>query len=274
MSKFKRICVKIGIFDSGIGGLSILEEVLKNAKNLELYYLADAAFCPYGQKSTSEIQNRCDKIVRHFVKIGVELVIVACNSATTQAIEHLRNLYEIPFVGVEPFVTRSKKNERSLLIATKATCESSRLKHLLALKDKYKKIDVLPTPALAPAIEDIIFESSIKELKKAMVSDLQNVTSSDYDTVILGCTHYVFIREKIETYLGIKSISPCSFVAKRIFEIIDNKFYSNCEKLDPREVLFNYTRLTDTLLLEKMKKQDYNSISLNELIYNKINIKG
>lgn len=224
--EFKR--KKIGIFDSGIGGFSILIELLKVLPGHDYYYLSDVPNAPYGTKSGEFIANRCELLSSELISSGVDLILVACNTATAEGIDKLRAKFDIPFVGVEPFVKSvesmnlSDKNLRAAVITTEAMFESKRFKSLLRKFDPKNKIYAHACPNLASLIEEA-YSSGYKKLEQKIEAELAPLKNKSLTHLILGCTHYPLIAEKIESSLGLKCISPCLSVAKRVAFVLNSK---------------------------------------------------
>ena len=191
---------KIGIFDSGIGGLSTLNEIKNLLPNEEYVYYADSKNNPYGEKSDEELNNIVCEIVDYFISISVKMIVIACNTATTRCIEMLRNKYkDMIFIGTEPAVKVACDNnyKNTLVMATPLTVNSSRLTSII--NDNIKegeKITLLPCEGLANAIENND-ENVINDLLNNLLSKYKN---SSIDAVVLGCTHYPHIKDKIQSY--------------------------------------------------------------------------
>ncbi len=220
--------VKIGIFDSGIGGLSILREIAKLRLDIEMIYYADSLNNPYGQKDDSFVIGRCESIVQNLISKGAELIVVACNTATAIAIDHLRQKYPgLVFVGVEPYINvinqrPELKGRKGVVLATPLTGNSKRFKLLKQRLDQNDILDVFTPINLARLIEDNFFNKGHEfevDVKKELAS-----LRTDYDYLILGCTHYPLIKDQLETFLSGEMISPCPMVASRVKSLLLGKF--------------------------------------------------
>ena len=218
--------VKIGIFDSGIGGLSILLEIKKLIPEADFYYFADDHHSPYGTKSEEFIIERSLVVSQVFKDEGVDLIVVACNTATAVAIERLRENSLIPIVGVEPYINilnqcgdKSEAIKKSVVITTELTGKSLRFKNLKKRLDPGNQVEHVCTPNLANLVEKIYSgELSVKDPK--ISSELNILSGKNYSHVILGCTHYPLIKNSIESITSLETISPCYFVAKRVGEVL------------------------------------------------------
>ncbi|MCB9060858.1 MAG: aspartate/glutamate racemase family protein [Halobacteriovoraceae bacterium] len=210
--------MKIALFDSGLGGLSVLNELNKYSYGFEIFYFADKEFHPYGQLKESQLIERTNNIAHHFYKIKADLIVVACNTATVNCISSLRVNYKIPFVGVEPYlnIVKHKKTNSVCLLATKRTCESP------TLINKIKDTDIFIHPCLnlASAIEKFLIDQNYADLQAIIREDLSTVKGhfSDY---ILGCTHYGLIKDELENFLGGICHSTEIPVVKQILKILN-----------------------------------------------------
>lgn len=187
----------VGVFDSGIGGLSVLRELEKILPNEDFYYYGDSLNNPYGEKSDEELFEITSGVVDYLVNKGCKLIVIACNTATTRCMKYLREKYkDIIFVGTVPAIKvacdRDFKN--TLVMATPATIESERTMELI--RDNIRKdqnIYLVACPGLANAIEDNVQEK-IKEILKDTFREYKD---KEIDSIVLGCTHYPFIKEDI-----------------------------------------------------------------------------
>lgn len=223
--------IKVGIFDSGIGGLSILREILLKKLPIEVYYLADSSNAPYGLKPDSFVLDRSVAITQKFVDLGVSVVIVACNTATAIAIDKLRELFShISFVGVEPYINvinqrTELQDKRGVVLATPLTGNSKRFKDLKERLDPNNILDVYTPKNLAKIIEDHFL--SAPEKIYPLIRDEFPADLPKYDYYILGCTHYPLVKSHLEDIFKAQMISPCPMVAKRfvsVFEKLENDF--------------------------------------------------
>ncbi len=217
---------KIGVFDSGIGGFSILKRLVEILPGHEFYYLSDLPHSPYGNKSTEYIQERCQVITETLLNEGVDLILIACNTATAASIDSLREKYSIPFVGIEPFVKSIEsldfKDEqlKPVVLTTIAMGESDRFKSLMKRYDPDLRIYHQSCPSLASLIEKA-FEDGLSSVELDLETELKTLVNKGFTHAILGCTHYPLIETKIESFLGLKCISPCLPVAKRVAQLLE-----------------------------------------------------
>jgi len=218
----------IGIFDSGVGGFSVLVELFKIFPEAEYYYYSDAAHAPYGPKSDEFITERAFVITKELLNKGADLIAVACNTATASSIDALRlNFPQIPFVGVEPYLNAYYKEStpsKMAVLTTESTGKSERFKRLKERLDPKGLIDSYSLRYLARNVEDLYSgKMSVQEFDTQLESELLMLKNKQYTHVILGCTHYPLVKNKIESILSMKALSPCPYVASRVKEMVGLK---------------------------------------------------
>lgn len=191
---------RIGIFDSGIGGLTVLEELKKILPNEDYLFYADSKNCPYGEKSDSELYDITSNIVDYLIDKDCKIIVIACNTATTRCIKYLREKYkDMTFIGTEPAIKvacdRDYKN--ILVMATPATIASERTNILVDQnKKEYENIYLVPCEGLADAIET----ENVKKQEGIVSSIYEEYKNMNIDAIVLGCTHYPHIKEMINKY--------------------------------------------------------------------------
>ena len=220
--------IKVGLFDSGIGGFSILNELFSVLPAAEYFYYSDEAHAPYGPKSDQEITTRAIIITEELLKKNVELIVVACNTATASSIDELRSKFpHVPFVGVEPYLNAYYKmpdgNKKMMVLTTESTGKSERFKRLKERLDPNSNIDHYPLKNLARLIESYYHHPDDKNLFESEVRDeLLFLKSKNYTHAILGCTHYPLITKYLEKILQLKTISPSPYIASRVVALVKN----------------------------------------------------
>jgi len=209
----------IGVFDSGVGGLSVLRALRHRLPDVSLLYVADSAYAPYGPRSTEDITARSLRVTQHLVDSGARMIVVACNTATTAAIEQLRATWPaLPFVGVEPgikpAIARSRR-KRVAVMATTATINSLRVRKLVELHGGGAHVHLQACPGLVDAIEAGRIDGPA--LASVLKPHCDSILAAEVDTVVLGCTHYPFIAEQIQSLLGpeIELIDTANAIAER-----------------------------------------------------------
>jgi len=223
--------MRIGFFDSGIGGLALLEAALKAFPNNQDLYLADNAFAPYGDKTEQEIKQRCLAIQSYFESQCVEAIVVACNTATAIAIDEMRSKTALPIIGVEPAIKPAALSEQTdvAVLATKATLLSERYKKL---KAKYDGKGVYETPCAGwvSALEKNERESWPNLLEAALAEIKENKVSH----IVLGCTHYIGLKDQIQDHLGyaLTFYEPTSGVMQRMKQILGENLEDSTQVSD------------------------------------------
>ena len=189
--------MKIGIFDSGLGGLSVLHHALKVLPDAHFIYYADEEHVPYGEKSKEQIQGYVKEIIEFLIGKGVDAIVIACNTATSVATKEFRETFSVPIIGMEPAVKKAIElygnEERMLVAATPVTITGDKLYNLVKRVDKQKKVDFIALPGLVRFAEDGIFDS--QEIDDYLVEMLKVYDLEDYSTVILGCTHFNYFKK-------------------------------------------------------------------------------
>lgn len=192
---------KIGIFDSGLGGISVLKELKKLLPNEDIIYIGDSAFAPYGTKKKEEIIERCNTICDTFMKQDVKAIVIACNTATSAAATILRNKYNIPIIGMEPALkvaAHNKENQNIIVMATDLTLKEKKFRDLMSNYNKNNTIIKMPCPELVEIIEQNKFQDK-NLIKHQLLSYYKDIDIHAIDSIILGCTHFVFYRSYFES---------------------------------------------------------------------------
>ncbi len=180
----------IGIFDSGVGGITVLGRVMRLMPKENFIYYGDAANFPYGDKSENEVKEAVFSAVKVLVEQGIKMLVVACNTATAAAIKDLRAGYDFPILGIEPAVKPATENKNSgtiAVLATKLTLSEERFRRLIDDYDEGEQVHLLPAVGLADMVESGHYrDSRCRELLERIFDGVKA------DTIVLGCTHYLF----------------------------------------------------------------------------------
>ena len=197
--------MKIGFFDSGIGGLSVLGTALARMPENEYLYYADTDHVPYGVRSKDEILSFTMDGVRFLTEAGAEAVVVACNTATAVAVGSLREAFSIPIVGMEPAVKPAveltgDEKKRVMVIATPVTLRESKLKDLLHRVDEAHRVDLLALPRLVEFAENEAWDTD--DVRTYLQEAFSQYDMSHYAALVLGCTHFVYFRPLFRALLG------------------------------------------------------------------------
>ncbi len=190
----------IGVFDSGLGGLSVLDAISRTLPHSDLLYLADTAHVPYGEKSDAYIRERVLRIGQYLAGQGCQQIVVACNTATAAAVAALRDaLPQIRVVGIEPGIkpaVAASKSGRIAVLTTESTARSERLSRLIHRHAGPVRVDVLPCPGWATRVETLKLDDP--GFAGAAARLLEPVLAAGADQVVLGCTHYAFLAPVLE----------------------------------------------------------------------------
>ncbi|PZP36403.1 MAG: glutamate racemase [Roseateles depolymerans] len=214
---------EIGVFDSGVGGFTVLRELRALIPSARLRYLADTAYAPYGGRSADDIRARCIAITEHLVAQGADLIVVACNTATAHAIDALRARWpHLPFVGTEPGIkpaVAATRNGRIGLLATAATAHSARLQALIERHAGELQVVVQGCPGIVEHIERGDLDSA--ELRALVEHLCEPLRAAGVDTALLGCTHYPLIEPLWRATLGpdVRLLRIETAVARRAAEL-------------------------------------------------------
>ncbi|MFV9684531.1 glutamate racemase [Pseudomonas sp. NY15367] len=186
----------VGVFDSGVGGLSVLREIRQLLPNESLLYVADSGHVPYGEKSAEYIRERCVLITEHLLAQGAKALVLACNTATAAAGAELRARYpQLPIVGMEPAVKPAAAATRSGVVGVLATTGTLKSAKFAALLDRFAndvRVITQPCPGLVECIE--AGELQAPATRQLLQGYVEPLLAEGCDTLILGCTHYPFLR--------------------------------------------------------------------------------
>jgi glutamate racemase len=252
----------IGIFDSGIGGLTVLRAIHQLMPDESLLYLADQAHVPYGPRPLKEVRHFSEAITRYLLHHGARLIVVACNAASAAALKFLRASFpEVPFVGMEPAVKPATEHTRSGVVgvlATPATFQGELYASVVERFGQGVKLLQHTCPGLVIQIESGALESS--ETRRILEEALQPMLDQGIDTVVLGCTHYPFVIPLIQQITGpaVRVIDPAPAVARQVQRLLvaaslldlDLKIADD-EPGNPRH-LMQFLTTGDTARLENM----------------------
>jgi glutamate racemase len=214
----------IGIFDSGMGGLSVRAEIARRLPNESLIYFGDGKNVPYGPRSREEIVGFASEAVDFLVAHGVKMVVVACNAATAAAIDHLRTKYDIPIIGMEPAVKPAALASKSGVIGVLATAAALRGEIFRATAAKYgKQVRIIETvgEGFVELVEDDLEDTpKALEVVKAAVEPM---LAAGADHIVLGCTHYPFLARQIRQVVGeheVVIVDSAPAIARRVDQLL------------------------------------------------------
>lgn len=221
-TKLEPVPAQIGIFDSGVGGLTVAAALRTLAPALRLVYLADGAAFPYGERSETEVAARTEAGAAHLIAEGCELVVIACNTATSAGLPRLRARFGVPFVGMEPPVKPALERTRSgrvLALVTPGTARGARLAALTTSLGDPDRVAVVPMPGLADLVEaGVLRGGAVDDALRAALEG----PGRDADHVVLGCTHYGFLRPRLAELLppGVEVVDAAEPVARRVLALL------------------------------------------------------
>lgn len=194
----------IGVFDSGVGGLTVVREIMRHLPNENLVYFGDTARVPYGSKSKDTIIRFSKQIIRFLKTKDVKAIVIACNTASALALDIVRQEIDIPIIGVvvpgARAAVRETRNKKIGVLGTEATIKSEMYTRLMQQEDENVSVVGKACPLFVPLIEEGFAKHSIT--KEVIDIYLQDVKESGIDTLILGCTHYPLLRDSIAEYMG------------------------------------------------------------------------
>ncbi len=243
----------IGVFDSGIGGLSVLRHIRSLLPHEALLYVADSSHAPYGNKSQHFIRERAITLADFLIAQGAKALVVACNTATAAAIETLRKQYDLPIIGMEPAVKPAATATKTGVIGVLATAGTLKSAQFAALLESYGKNVTVVTQAGHGLVECIERgELATDQVRNLLEGYLKPLLEAQADTIVLGCTHYPFVRPLIEEIAGrdVTLIDTGQAVARQLQKRLEEKnllaeagkpsdvtFWSNSQNADAEEVL-------------------------------------
>ncbi|WP_138754604.1 glutamate racemase [Paenibacillus sinopodophylli] len=196
--------MRIGFFDSGIGGLTVLSEALRRLPDMDFLYMADTLHVPYGTKAEEDVRAYILDSVGLMMNEGIDALVVACNTATSIAINDLRERYSLPIVGMEPAVKPAVEMNRAtgkrvLVFATPLTLQLPKYYALVSRVDELGIVDSLPLPELVHYCEKLQFDTAI--MQDYFRTKLADYNLDDYGIIVLGCTHYPFYKQILREML-------------------------------------------------------------------------
>lgn len=218
------------LLDSGVGGLSILKNYLEMNSRTNLIYYADTQNFPYGKKEENEIGEILLKIYSNLKsKYDIVLIVIVCNTASVSALEYLRSQVEIQIIGTVPAIKPAAlmtKNNKIGIIATETTIRSGYVPELIKEYASDKEIFIVPAPGLVDAVEN---GYTLEQINDVMKKELNELKENDIDTLVLGCTHYSFLKESINVFFDgkVRILDSIEGVSKRILKLLPNDIYKD-----------------------------------------------
>ncbi len=259
----------IGFFDSGVGGLTIWNELLKILPNENTLYIADSINAPYGVKSIEEVQRLSFINTQRLIDLGAKIIVVACNTATTQAISNLRNHFDVPFIGIEPAIKPAALKSISNVIgvlATNGTLESDLFKKAKSIYSNDVEVISQVGEGLVDAIERGKLDS--EELREILSRHLCELTSYPIDYLVLGCTHYPLLKPMIKDIIGdgITIVDSGLAVANQTKKVLSEKQLLTSSSAIGKHVIYatNDVEIVKSII-DKMTKDRKSNVSYSSL---------
>lgn len=213
----------IGVFDSGVGGLSTLRHLERLMPHEQFVFLADQAYVPYGEKSERQLRLRCARVIRFLQKHRIKTVVIACNTATCYAIEHLRSRFSLPFIGTVPAVKTAcarSRNGSVAVLSTPATAKSAMLKTMVEKKAGHCRVLCIGCAGLEEAVEHGSVDS---DKTRALVrSYVRLAREAGVDQLVLGCTHYPFLKKVIRDAFAVSIVDAAPSVARQTRNVLSS----------------------------------------------------
>ncbi len=232
----------IGIFDSGVGGLTVWKTLLDAFPNESFVYFADTKNCPYGIKTDEEIIRLSDRITRFLIVKGCKIIVIACNTATSASVRFLRNKYEVPIIGIEPAIKPASllsKTGNIGVLATQSTINGNHFKQTSGKYAKDKNVIIQVGYGLVEQVENNQINTS--KTIQLIQGYIQPMLKADVDYIVLGCTHYPLLSSVIKKEIGDKQIillEPSEAIAKQVEVILQRHQLKNKSKINRNTVVY------------------------------------
>jgi len=217
----------VGLFDSGVGGLSVLAELRRHLPHESVVYVADQRFAPYGDRTLKQVRERSVHIAGALIDVGAKAVVVACNSASAAALHHLRSVHPgFPFIGMEPAVKPAALESSTGVIGVLATSATFQGELFASVVDRHAgdvEVITVAEPQLFHLVEDGPDAArGGGDVLDAVVSDL---LARRVDTIVLGCTHYAFLKDAIRRLCGpgVAIVDPAPSVARQVGRVLEQE---------------------------------------------------
>ncbi len=239
----------IGIFDSGVGGLTLLSEARKLMPDQSFLYFADRQHAPYGEGTKAQTLQLTLDCVQFMEPMGLKALVLACNTATSAAVKELRRQYDFPIIGMEPAVKPAVENGKGkvLVLATPLTLQEEKFKKLVQQIDKNGKVDGIGMPELVRLAEDGVFTGSLVE--GYLFKQLGDVLWNEYSAIVLGCTHFIYFRAALESFVP-KHIAIVDGNEGTVRQLM-NQLGPDTSPQISKEVFFDSQRKVDSKYFEK-----------------------
>lgn len=247
----------IGVFDSGLGGISVLKELVTLMPKENYIYYGDSLHAPYGIKKKEEIIKRCIEICDYFISKDVKAIVIACNTATSAAVNTLRDTYkDIPIIGMEPALkvaADNKENNNIVVMATMLTLNEEKFNNLMKNYNDKNNIIKMPCPELVNIVEnDMLDETDL--INNQVEEYFKDINLETLDSIVLGCTHFVFYKEYLSKLLNKKTciIDGNNGTARHLKELLD--YSSSLNESDEEGTIIFLNSYNDEKYIELSKR--------------------
>ena len=227
----------IGVFDSGLGGISVLRDLKELMPNEDFIYFGDSAYAPYGVKTKEQITERCVEIIDFFISKGVKAVVIACNTATSASANYPRKKYkDLPIIGMEPALkvaTQGVKNNNIVVMATPLTLKEKKFETLMHKFRGNNKVVKMPCPKLVEIVENDLLDD-----KNIVIDQLKDyykdVNMDNLDSVVLGFTHFIVYRDYLNQFFpeNTNLVDGIIGTCRHLQEVLEDK-----NELNTREII-------------------------------------
>lgn len=252
--------MRIGFFDSGIGGLSVLKKALIELPNENYFYYADLEHVPYGTKSINEVRKYVFNAIKFLSDLNIKALVVACNTATSISINELRKSFRFPIIGMEPAIkpallNRRDKNKRILVLGTPITLKEKKLKNLM-IDLNANNVDLLALPELVMFAEKMVFDTFF--IKDYILEKFSSLDLSQYESIVLGCTHFIFYKNIMKEFIPeeIQLIDGNTGTIKQLIRVLKQNNLLNLEPYNKTKITFfsSGKKICDTNILNNFNK--------------------
>ena len=248
----------IGIFDSGVGGLSVFREIRKVLPEQSYIYYSDNAHCPYGEKSREYITDRTREITRFLLGKGCEIIVVACNTATAAAIKTLREEFPVKFIGMEPAIKPAAHLTRTGVVGVLATAGTLKATKYIDTREKWAA-DVRIVEHIGQGFVELVENDKVcgPEAEEVVKASLLPLLEAGADTIVLGCTHYPFLKSVIRNVVGergVQIIDSGEAVEKRVESLLDKYDIREAEENDAQ---YEFLTFADDDYRERLRRKAF-----------------
>lgn len=234
----------IGVFDSGVGGLTVAREIMRQIPNERIVYFGDTARVPYGSKSKETVIKYSRQIIRFLQTEGVKAIVIACNTASAFAIETMQEEFDLPIIGVvkpgAKMAAETTTNGRIGLIGTEGTIASGVYTQFIRAYRPDVEVIGKPCPLFVPLVEERMLHDTITD--QVAQRYLDGLKEKDIDTLIMGCTHYPLIRSTIRKVMGeeVNLVNPAYETAIELKRVLDQKNLANICEVDSPSSMYRF----------------------------------